>query len=195
MNVIFEIIIGYLIADFIMGIYHWIKDTYFGPFSPIIGETFIWGSRLHHIRPRYVIEFSDWQLFKSSAIWTFLWMAPLFYLFGRSVWLMSIYLTISLNDVVHKYSHMYDHERPLFMTILQKSYLIQSHDEHHAHHIEPHTANYCPISPFLNLFLERINFWRNLENLIEFTTGYKPRAREYDFVENENYPAGVEFLP
>ena len=181
-------------ADFIMGIYHWFKDTYFGPFTPIIGKTLIWGSRLHHIRPRYVLEFSDWNLFISSAKWTLTWMGPLFYLFGLDIFLVSLFLIISLNDVIHKYAHMMDHERPLWATILQILYIFQSHDEHRLHHVAPYEINYCPITPYVNIILEKSKFWRIIEDIIEHYTGIKPRAKEYEFIEDINYPAGIKFI-
>ena len=191
---IIKILFGYLLADFIMGIFHWVKDTYFSPFTPIIGKTFIWGSRLHHVRPRYILEFSNWDLFWTSAKWTLIWMAPLFYLTGITIFMVTLFLTISINDIVHKCAHMFDHERPKWATFLQKVNVIQSHDEHHIHHISPHEIKYCPITPYLNIILEKINFWRLTENTIEHYLGVKPRAKEYDFIEDANYPAGIKFL-
>lgn len=190
-----KIIFGYLLADFIMGIYHWIKDTYFGPFTPFIGKKFIWMSRLHHIRPRYIFEFSDKDMFLDSGKWTLLWMGPLFYFIGLTPFLISLFLTISLNDIIHKYSHMLDHERPQWATFMQNMYIFQSHDEHHLHHIYPHEINYCPITPYVNSVLEKIIFWKKIENIIDHYTGIKPRGKEYDFIEDPNYPAGVKFLP
>jgi ubiquitin-conjugating enzyme E2 variant len=193
-NYLVNIILGYLLADFIMGIYHWIKDTYFSPFTPIIGKSLIWGSRLHHIRPRHVIEFSDWNLFSNSAKWTLLWMGPLIYFTGFTTFVISLFLTISLNDVIHKYAHMMDHERPMWATIIQKLYIFQSHDEHHLHHISPHEINYCPITPYINIILEEFSFWKKMESIIECHLRIKARAKEYDFVEDSNYAAGVKFL-
>lgn len=190
-----QIFCGYFLADFIMGIYHWIKDTYFSPFTFIIGKLFIWGSRLHHIRPRYVLDFSDLELFLDSAKWTAVWIIPLMIIFKPSVFLVSLFLTISLNDVVHKYAHMFDHERPKWITFLQKIYILQSHEEHHLHHIHPHQINYCPITPYLNLILEKINFWRRFENIIQHMFGVEPRSKEHDFIEDANYPAGIKFVP
>ena len=189
-----RIISGYLMADFMVGIYHWIKDTYFCPFTPIIGKTLIWGSRLHHVRPRHVLEFTDWELFIGSAKWTSFWMIPYMFGYGIGLFNISLFLTISLNDVVHKYAHMFDNERPAWATYLQNIYIFQSHDEHHQHHTHPHEINYCPISPYVNMVLEKVNFWRNLESVIESVTGIKPRAKEYDFVEDPDYPAGIKFL-
>lgn len=191
---LWKIVAGYLLADLIMGVYHWIKDTYFTPFTPIIGKSLIWGSRLHHIRPRYVIEFSDWDLFKGSAEYTLIWMAPIFWIYGLTAFNISLFLTISLNDVIHKYAHMFDYERPYWATFLQNIYLFQSHTEHHLHHIEPHEINYCPITPYMNAILERINLWRRLEYLIEKMSGIKPRAHDDEFIEDVNYPAGIRFI-
>lgn len=195
LELLFWVVLAYLLADFFTGIYHWVKDTYFGPYTPIIGKNFVWLSRLHHVRPRHVLEFSDWELFWNSGSWTLLWAGPLFYLTGFTPFNVTLFLVIALNDVIHKYSHMKDPERPGWATFMQKIYIFQSHDEHHLHHIHPHDVNYCPITPYINVILENINFWRKIEKVIENFTGVKPRAREYDFVEDPKYPAGVRFLP
>ncbi len=189
-----KIFFGYILADFIMGIYHWIKDSYFSPFTPIIGKTFIWGSRLHHVKPRYVLESSDIDIFWTSAKWTLIWMAPVFYLTGINAFTMSLFLTISINDIVHKYAHTVEHERPKLVTLLQNLGIFQSHDEHHLHHVAPYEINYCPISPYVNVVLEKINFWRKLEKYIEKYLGTKARYPEYEHIEDANYPAGVKFI-
>lgn len=190
-----SVIVGaYVTADFVMGVFHWFKDTYFGPYTPIIGKRLIWGSRLHHIKPRHVIEFSNRELFISSAKWSLIWMLPLLLVTGFNLFWSVLFLTIGLNDVIHKYAHMLDHERPKIVTFLQKIYVIQSYEEHHQHHISPHEINYCPITPFLNKPLEKINFWRRLENIIEKSTGIKPRTNQPDFIEDETFPAGIKFI-
>lgn len=189
-----KIFFAYILADFLVGVLHWIKDTYFSPHTPIIGNIFIWPSRLHHIKPRHIVEQSDIELFKSSALWTLTWMGPLFLYIGISVFTASLFFTISINDIVHKYAHLIDSERPAFITFLQKIQIFQSHNQHHLHHINPFEINYCPITPFTNMYLEKINFWRNLENLIENITGIKPRATIDNFIEDDTAIAGITFL-
>lgn len=191
---ILQIILAYLSADFIMGVYHWIKDTYFSPFTPVIGHKFIWFSRLHHIKPRYITEIPNHQIILDSGIWTALWIGPAVWISGFNLYWLTLYLIISLNDVIHKYAHMLDHERPLFVTRMQCLDLIQSYEEHHVHHLAPHIQNYCPITPYVNKPLEKINFWRNLENVIEKITGIPPRAYETAHVEDLKYPAHVRFI-
>jgi hypothetical protein len=191
---IIKIVMAYLMADFLVGLFHWVKDTYFTPHTPLIGHLFIWSSRLHHICPRYVTEFSDWDLVKSSGLWTLLWMGPYVYLVGFSLFNFTLFICISLNDVIHKYAHLLDSERPEIITKLQKIGLIQSHDEHHLHHIQPNTINYCPITPYVNYPLEKIDFWRRLEMLVLNVTGQKPREFEDKHIEDNSYPAGIKFI-
>ena len=191
---IFEVFYAYILADLLVGVFHWFKDTYGTPFTPIIGRKIIWSSRLHHIRPRYVLEFSDWELFKTSSIWTLIWMGPVFYYIDISVFTITLFLVIGLNDVVHKYAHMSDIERPIFMSVLQKLKICQTHNEHHIHHTEPYIKNYCPITPFTNGILEKIDFWRRLEKIIEDSFGIKPRDVPDTYVEDPTYPAGIRFI-
>jgi len=197
-NIIFdyvlEIFFGYIVADFLVGVFHWIKDTYFDPYTPLLGGIFIWNSRLHHIKPHYVTTFNDHDLFVSSAKWTSSWALPLFYYVDFSLFTVSLFLTVALNDVIHKYSHMSDTERPEWATFLQNIYIFQSPEEHHIHHKYPHISHYCPITPFVNVFLEKYNFWRKLENFIEIKFHIKPRNFENEFIEDKHYPGGIKFI-
>jgi len=186
---------AYILGDFLVGFFHWIKDSYFAPHTPFVGREFVWNSRLHHLKPRHVIEFTDWELIKSSGKWVCLWMVPVMYVLNFNVFSVMLFGTLLLNDVIHKYAHMMDHERPYWATLLQKSYLIQSYGEHHLHHLPPHDNNYCPVTPFVNVVLEKVNFWRRLERFIETKFSIKARNYKDNFVEDDNYPAGIKFIP
>ena len=189
-----KIVCAYLTADFVMGLFHWFKDTYFTPFTPLIGKEFIWNSRLHHVKPRYIIEFTNRQIMMSSGKWVIVWMIPLIWLIGAGTFTISLAIVIISNDVVHKYAHMMDHERPLIITFLQKYRIIQSCAEHHLHHVCPYNINYCPITSYVNPVLEYINFWRNLESIISLIFKIEPRNSKDNHKENKSYPAGIEFI-
>lgn len=191
---LFQILSAYVMGDLIVGIFHWFKDTYFSPLTPIIGREFIWNSRLHHLKPRYVVEFSDLKLMYSSGKWAIVWMFPLMYLLNFNLFSITLFITILINDVVHKYAHMIESERPKIITLMQKYHIIQSHAEHHSHHISPYNVNYCPITSCLNVVLERINFWRNLELIVESCFGAKPKHYVDKYVEDDTYPAGIKFV-
>lgn len=187
-------IYAYLLADFLTGAFHWFKDTYFTPLTPVLGKTLIWGSRLHHIRPRYILEHSDWEIFWGSAKWTLLWMVPLTLIIGPSFFLLVLFLSIASNDVIHKYAHYKKSQCPELIAKLQRYRIIQGADEHHLHHIDPYQINYCTISPHLNVWLEKYQFWRKMEDIIEKHVGIKPRAYPDLFVESDDHPAGVMFV-
>lgn len=181
---ILDIILAYFISDLLIGIYHWIKDTYFSPFTPFIGRSHIWNSRLHHIEPQSITEINDWDIFKDSALWTALWISLWCYFDNITVFKCTLFIIISLNDIVHKYAHMRDNI-PLIIYYLQKYYIIQSYHQHHEHHISPHDNNYCPITPYLNILLEKIKLWKLLEYCIEYLFSIKPRNFSYRFIEND----------
>jgi len=190
--IIFKFFISAIYADFIMGVYHWVKDTYGTPLTPVVGPIFIWSSRLHHHRPRIVTEYTDWELFKSSFIWTMIWGYP--YLIAvPNIGSIMLIIWISLNDVIHKYAHMLDKERPFWITFLQKIKLFQSYEEHHVHHTGEHDENYCPVTPYVNPLLERMDFWRSIESLIETYMGIKARDFKETFDLDDSFPGGVRF--
>ena len=187
-----QIVAGYFMADIIIGAYHWVKDTYFSPFTPVIGNRLIWSSRLHHIRPKFITQFSDSEIFFDSALYTALWFIPCSFLFGISPFSLAIYVTICFNDVIHKYSHT-DQVPPL-VKMLQWYRIIQGNEEHRQHHLSPHEINYCPITCFTNPILEHFSVWRKLESLIEKHLGFKPRVEQYEVIEDCHYPAGIKFV-
>jgi len=192
---VFSIIGGYLFSDIILGIYHHIKDTYFSPFTPVIGKLMIWGSRLHHINPEYVTKIPNVKLIWESSTWTFLWMGFLFYFFGPNPFLITVFIFLSLNDVIHKYAHMDIENRPKIITMLQNSSLLQSAAEHASHHTKPHDKDYCPNTPWINPILEKIWFWELFEKLVFIITKISPRSYRNIYVEDEKYPGGIRFIP
>lgn len=189
-----EIVAAYLLADFLVGFNHWIKDSYFSPTTPIIGKSMIWSSRLHHIRPRHILEYSDTELFIESAKWTVPWIAPLMIYTGPTTFMITLLSVISCNDVIHKYAHAQDSERPYLMTLAQNLGIFQSYDEHRIHHTMPHESHYCPITPYINRVLEPLDFWRKMEWIIEFVFGIRARSCDCDIVEDTEYPANIRFI-
>lgn len=191
---ILQILFSYLFSDFYLGIYHWLKDSYFSPFTPLIGKYLIWGSRLHHIKPHYVTEFSDSYLFFESILWNASWIVPILWYTRMHIFWLATYFFISINEIVHKYAHLTEMERPILVNLLQKYYVIQSHEEHRLHHLEPYNSHYCPLTPYLNFYLEKINFWRNLESLISYF-GYYPRKKTFLTISSKGYPCNLKMIP
>lgn len=78
------------------------------------------------------------------------------------------------NNQIHKWAHIRS-GNPTWVVWLQKMYLILPKAHHHLHHTPPHTINYCIVTGWANYPLEYINFWRQLEWIVEKITGLKPR--------------------
>lgn len=191
-EILIDAFVGYLAADLIVGTYHWIKDTYFYPLDPIIGDTFIWNSRLHHIDQDHFAKKSDKEIIIDSTKWTLPLALPTFYLCGISSFTLTLFGFVCINDVIHKYMHITD--IPEWAHKLQEIGVFQKKVDHDKHHQFPHIVYYCPISPYVNPILESLNFWRSLENIIFSITGIKPRARKNEYVIDNNYPAGIRFI-
>jgi hypothetical protein len=46
--------------------------------------------------------------------------------------------------------------------------LLLSPANHSVHHIAPHLTHYCVFTGWCNGFLDKINFWRNMEALLGY---------------------------
>lgn len=187
-----DLALGYLAADFVMGVYHWVKDTYFYPLDPVIGENFIWGSRLHHIDQTHFTKNSDANIIKDSTIWTLPLALPCFFLFGVTPFTISMFSFVCINDVIHKYMHTDD--IPWWAIKMQNCGIFQTKIDHDKHHQFPHIVYYCPISPYLNPILESINFWRGLENIVKSLLKIEPREKKNEYVIDDKYPGGIKFI-
>lgn len=102
--------------------------------------------------------------------------------------IISFLFFIIIANLLHKYSHMRDCERNGFITFLQNTGILCSHEHHKTHHIKSN-EKYCVISEYNNYILDNIYFWRILENIIYYTTLIKPnRKPSYnDYYEIYNY--------
>lgn len=68
------------------------------------------------------------------------------------------------------------YQKPHFIIrFLQSTRLILTHEEHHRHHTGEFDTGYCIINGWMNPILEKIDFWRRVENFITRTTGAIPR--------------------
>lgn len=189
-----DLILAYFLSDFLVGMFHWIKDSYFTPFTPFIGKYFIWNSRLHHIKPQHITNFDDITIMHNSAKWTFLWLGPLIFINGISLFKTLLFLFISANDIIHKYAHMNETEIPRLIYFLQKYGIIQNYTQHHRHHIPPYNVDYCPITPHLNPVFEYFDFWRKLELIIYNICGYHARDVTDIYIESVENDGGILFV-
>ena len=85
-------------------------------------------------------------------------------------------LFASFGNEVHRWNHM-SRSGPV-ISFIKETGLIQSQRQHSLHHKPPHTGYYCVLSSQLNPILERVGFWRRLEDCVEFVSGISPKREQ-----------------
>lgn len=167
------VVVCFLAADFLTGFFHWLEDTYCLEGLPIVGNLICEPNIEHHLDPNLMVRtgtfisrnWISWSLAASVA--------GLVWLVGWGTW--PVYLTLGLcsfGNEVHRWNHM--NQANAFAEFLKDAGLVQSRKQHSMHHKPPFVTNYCILGSLSNAVLERLRFWRNLESLVQWTTGIRP---------------------
>lgn len=170
---IFELFIGYLLADFIGGLFHWIEDKYFYPSTPLIGNIIL-ENWIHHKYPRDILKYNIIENMYIISSLTIPVMIVLMTFGLLNVALFSALLLLSITNYIHKINHMTEIEMPIFVRLIKKIPLIQTTIEHHTHHTNDHSSNYHIIGRFMNPISNYIGLWKKMEYVIFKLTGIKP---------------------
>lgn len=181
-NILLQIISGFLLADLFTGTVHWFEDTYLDycidiPFLSQIAKD----NEMHHYFPRTILAYSHYEnveIYVYIALFIFI---VLFIFAKKSMYkykyfYVVLFLFSVFSNVIHRYSHMRDCELPVFMRMLQKCGIFCSNEFHSVHHEYP-TQRYCVNFEYTNYLLEYIHFWRILEYVILIITGISPKRK------------------
>lgn len=159
-----QLLAGWLLADFLGGLAHWLEDRVLSERLPLIGRTIVAPNRLHHADPRAFLEkglversWSTWLVVGLVALpWCILW--------GPSVVLGAAVVGGCMTVPVHYWAHA-PRTAPEAVKVLQEIGLVQSPKGHARHHRPPQTESYCPLTDWLNPVLDKVGLWRLLDRL------------------------------
>ena len=172
--------VGFVLADFVSGVVHWLADTWGTPEWPIIGRALIRPFREHHVDQK---EITRHDFVETNGNNCFISIAPAvgaallpqesagsFFLAAMT---FALCLAIFGTNQFHKWALM--DEPPRVARLLQRVNLILPPDHHSLHHAPPYAKYYCITVGWLNEALFRARFFQTLERIVTALTGMVPR--------------------
>jgi ubiquitin-conjugating enzyme E2 variant len=168
------IILSFLAADFIAGVFHWWEDSYLDQDTPIFGRLIGGPNQLHHSDQYAFLKHSYWQRNSLTIIASMLACgACLCFDATQDAWLTFLFL--SQANQIHAWGHSKG-KNGWLVSMAQRIGLLQSCKHHAEHHRSPYHIRYCVMSPMLNPILDAIGFWRYIEYVVFVTTRIEARA-------------------
>jgi ubiquitin-conjugating enzyme E2 variant len=183
-------LVGYLLADLLSGTVHWFCDSFFAPETPLIGRTIIHPFRDHHDHPEGITEYGFLQQDSTNYIV----IIPLLLLALRAgspdvtsptvVFVHGLLFAFAIGalgtNIFHKWAHA--QSVPPGVRWLQKYGLILSPEAHDLHH-SSYTHGYCVTHGWMNVILDRVDFFGRAERLIRIAIR-RPRPENHEGAES-----------
>jgi hypothetical protein len=170
MEIIGQIIVGWLLADFVGGVLHWLEDRVLTVSDSWIGTQVVEPAREHHDDPLAMYRYAG-LIERNWTTWlpTLAVSIALLSAFGPSLLWLSATIGGLVVYEVHRAAH---HPRDLhpFVRVLQDVGVIQSPKHHAGHHRPPHQSRYCPLTDWLNPILDALRFWDRIERVLKVQT-------------------------
>lgn len=179
-------VLGYLLADVVSGLVHWICDTFFQDDTPLIGRAFIQPFREHHVDPLAITRHGFLEVNGNSCLALLLPVTAVLLLGapgrGEAVpavlvqtTILSFALTTFATNQFHKWAHQ---PRPAAaVRWLQASGLILSPAHHRLHHSPPYRQAFCITAGWIDPVLDRTRLFERLERAIRRAASHDSRRR------------------
>ena len=189
---------GALAADLVAGLVHWAADTWGDQTWPIVGPTLIRSFREHHVDQKAITRHDFIEANGATAVVLVPVMLAVHAALpiGASAWTpleyqcvlfaLSLFFFVLMTNQIHKWSHV--DRPPRVVRLLQHLRLILNVEHHQVHHRGHHTSRYCITTGWLNPILDRLQFFRMAERMIQAVSTLQPRE---DDVKLLNSAAGA----
>ncbi|MFZ5628573.1 MAG: fatty acid desaturase CarF family protein [Spirochaetota bacterium] len=169
LHAVFIFVGAWLAADFVSGFVHFLADTYGSVETPVLGKTFIYPFREHHVDPLAITRHSFLETNGANSIISLPVLGAVLLTTDAEsnpllrLWVCCFLGAIFLTNQIHKWAHM--PMPPVFPRALQRLRVILTPGGHAIHHTPPHSEYFCITNGWLNLFLTKIRFFRLLRFL------------------------------
>jgi ubiquitin-conjugating enzyme E2 variant len=163
--------LGYLAADLVSGIVHWLADRFGTPATPVLGKMLIEPFREHHADPMGITrhDFIDVNggnfIVLVPALVAVILLAPAAGTGWPAVVLLSGTLSFSLAIIATNQFHRWAHveQPPRLVRWLQRIGLILPKEHHAVHHTAPFATHYCITVGWMNRPLEKLGIFEHIE--------------------------------
>jgi hypothetical protein len=174
-SAVIAIILGMLLADITSGTVHWMMDTWGTVRTPVVGALAIRTFREHHVDEKAMLQHDFIETNGHNCALSVILSGIGLYATTTftQVYLITGAVFIAFTSQIHKWAHM--DRPPILARVLQTMRIILSPVHHHAHHVAPHTRNYCITTGWLDGPLRILRVWEALEWTISLVSGAKPR--------------------
>ena len=167
------IVAGYLLADLLAGVVHWIADRFFDRDTRVLGLMLIAPFREHHDDALGITRHDFFEVTGNNALVTIpvVLLVTMLPASGGSLnhFLLvlgaSSTLFLVLTNQFHRWAHMPSPPRPVRW--LHATGLVLTPRRHARHHRGDHDCAYCVTSGWLNPLLDRLRLFARLERALK----------------------------
>jgi ubiquitin-conjugating enzyme E2 variant len=161
------VILSWLFADFIAGVFHMLEDSYLDEHTPILGKLVGGPNKAHHTDPMGFLNGSYWYRNYTTIIPALIAAAISYFYFP---FLVLTFLFVSQANEIHGWSHQKCNS---LIRAFQETGILASPRHHLGHHESPYHIRYCVMSNWLNPFLDMINFWGFCKSVLYLLFGLR----------------------
>ncbi|KVH99127.1 Kua-ubiquitin conjugating enzyme hybrid, localization [Cynara cardunculus var. scolymus] len=145
--------LGYLVADLISGIYHWLIDNYGDASTPFVGSH-IEAFQGHHSLPWAITkrQFAS-NLHVGARIITYLTVPANLIWHDQPVVMGFVGMAsggMLFGSQIHAWAHVSKSKLPAIVVALQDAGVFVTQSQHAAHHLPPYNGGYCVVSGVWN---------------------------------------------